>query len=397
MKLPRTFALTFVLALLSSTGPLSLDMYLPSLPDIGRSLEASTLQVQLTISSYLFGSAVGQIFYGPISDRFGRRPLLLAALLLYALATVGCAAAQSIGALVALRFVQAIGVAGVMVLARAMVRDIYSGAHAGRELSQMGAITGFVPVIAPVIGGALQIWFGWRASFVLLLLFAGVMGSIVAARLPETLRHRTKTPFSLREMSALYRSVAAHQGFLANLAILTVGLAGLFAWLSGASIVMQSAIYGLSPFAFGATLATGSVGYILATLVAARTVIRFGLDRTVGIGTAGMALGGLMMAAVVGLASPHVSWFVGAMMLYFAGLGFAVPASRAGALTPFRDRAATAAAVMGFTQQMGAAIAATVVGFYLGHSAWPVASVVAVMGCMSFLIWLATRKVRVAR
>jgi MFS transporter, DHA1 family, multidrug resistance protein len=159
----------------------------------------------------------------------------------------------------------------------------------------------------------------------------------------------------------------------------------------------QSAIYGLSPLAFGATLAIGSAGYILATLVAARTVVRFGLDRTVGVGSAGMALGGSIMAAITGLASPHLSWFVGAMMLYFAGLGFAVPASRAGALTPFRDRAAPAASVMGFTQQMGAAIAATVVGFYLGHSAWPIASVVAVMGCMSFLIWLATRRIRAAR
>jgi MFS transporter, DHA1 family, multidrug resistance protein len=246
MKLPRRSALTFLLALLSSTGPLSLDMYLPSLPDIGRSLEASTLQVQLTISSYLFGSAIGQIFYGPISDRYGRRSPLLAALLLSAFATFGCAAAQSIGTLVALRFVQAIGVAGVMVMARAMVRDIYSGAHASRELSMMGAVSGFVPVIAPVIGGALQIWFGWRASFALLVLFGAVMGLLVASRLPETLRHRTKMPFSLLEMSAVYRSVAAHQGFLANLAILTVGLAGLFAWLSGTPIVMQSAIYGLS-------------------------------------------------------------------------------------------------------------------------------------------------------
>ena len=131
MLRPGTFALTLLLSLLTALGPLSMDMYLPSLPDIGRTLNAPTLQVQLTISSYLFGFAVGQIFYGPVSDRFGRRPILLAALVLYALATIGCALAQSIGALIGLRFLQAVGGAGAIVLARAVVRDIYSGTRAG--------------------------------------------------------------------------------------------------------------------------------------------------------------------------------------------------------------------------------------------------------------------------
>jgi MFS transporter, DHA1 family, multidrug resistance protein len=394
MKRHRTLALTLFLSFLSTLGPLSLDMYLPSLPDIGRSLQASTLQVQLTISSYLFGSAIGQIFYGPISDRFGRRPVLLASLVFYAVVTIGCAAAPSIGALIALRFIQGIAVVGAMVLARAMVRDFSSGVRAGRELSLMASITGVAPIAAPVIGGSLQIWFGWRANFVLLVLFAGVIGSVAALRLPETLRHPIKTPFSFVAMTALYRSVAMHRGFLSHVTILTLGIAGLFAWLSGAPIVMQSALYGLSPFVFGANLAISSAGYVLGTLIAARAMVRFGLDFMIGIGTAGMALGGLSMAAVVAFALPHVLWLVAAMTLYLTGLGLAVAATRAGALTPFRDRAATAASEMGLAQQTGAAVAATGVGFYLGHSAWPVASVVAAMGCLSFVTWLFTRRIR---
>jgi DHA1 family bicyclomycin/chloramphenicol resistance-like MFS transporter len=399
MKRPRTFALTLFLSFLSTLGPLSLDMYLPSLPDIGRNLQASTLQVQMTISSYLFGSAVGQIVYGAVSDRLGRRPVLLTALVFYAVVTIGCAAAPSIGALIALRFVQGVAVVGAMVLARAMVRDISSGVRAGRALSLIASITGFAPVIAPVIGGSLQIWFGWRANFVVLVLFASAIGSMAALRLPETLRHPIKTPFSLAGMAALYRSVAMHRGFLAHLAILTLGIAGLFAWLSGAPIVMQSPLYGLSPFAFGVTLALASAGNVLGTLVAARVVIWLGLDRLIGIGTATMACGGLAMALVVVLALPQVLWLVGAMTLYLTGFGLAVAAIRAGALTPFRDRAATAASEMGFSQQAGAAVAATAVGFYLGHghSAWPVAAIVAVMGCLSFVIWLLTRRVRAAR
>src|SRR5260370_18694666 len=243
--------------------------------DSGRTRMARVLECKLRISGSLLVLAAGQIFSGPLSDRLGRRPVLLAALVRYALATIGCAAAQSIGGLIALRFLQAVGGAGAIVLARAVVRDIYSGVRAGRELSLMGAITGVAPIIAPVIGGGLQIWFGWRATFVLLVIIAAIIGATAARLLPETLPDPIKTPFSLRATSELYRSVAVHHGFLANLAILTVVFVGLFAWFPGAPVVMQSAIYGLSPFVFGVTFAVGAAGYVLGTFIAARRVLRF--------------------------------------------------------------------------------------------------------------------------
>jgi len=394
MLSPNTFALTLLLSFLTALGPLSMDMYLPSLPDIGRALDAPTAQVQLTISSYLFGFAIGQIFYGPVSDRYGRRPVLLAALVLYGAGSIGCALTQSIGALTAMRFVQALGGAGSIVLARAVVRDLYSGARAGRELSLMGSITAFAPIVAPVIGGVLQTLFGWRSSFVLLVIFAAVSWIAAARLLPETLRERTAGPFSLAAMGALYRSVLAHRGFLTHLGILTASFVGLFAWISGASIVMQGASYGLSPVVFGVTFAVGTLGYVIGTTIAARMVMRAGLDRTIGIGTMALATGGLAMAAVVALGLTHVGWLVGAMMIYLTGLGLALPQAMAGAMTPFPDRAGTASSLMGFAQQSTAAIAAAVIGLYLGRSAWPVAGVVAAMGCLSLLIWASTRHMR---
>ena len=396
MLRPDTFALTLLLSLLTALGPLSMDMYLPSLPEIGRTLHAPVLDVQLTISSYLFGFAVGQIFYGPISDRIGRKPVLLAALVLYAVATIGCAMAQSIDRLIALRFLQSLGGAGAIVLARAVVRDLYSGARASRELSLMGSITAFAPIVAPMIGGVLQTAFGWRATFVLLVIFAGIAGSAAARLLPETLRQRTPGPFSPAAMGALYRSVLVHRGFLANLGILTTTFVGLFAWVSGAPIVMQGSSYGLSPLLFGVTFAMAAAGYMLGTFIAARIVMRIGIDRTMGIGCVILAAGGLIMAAVVALHLANVVWFVAAMTIYLAGLGFALPAAMAGALTPFPDRAGTASSLMGFTQQSAAAIAAAAIGFYLGRSAWPVAGVVATMGCVALAIWALTRKVRAA-
>jgi len=394
MLSPNTFALTLLLSFLTALGPLSMDMYLPSLPDIGRALDAPTAQVQLTISSYLFGFAIGQIFYGPVSDRYGRRPVLLAALVLYGAGSIGCALTQSIGALTAMRFVQALGGAGSIVLARAVVRDLNSGARAGRELSLMGSITAFAPIVAPVIGGVLQTLFGWRSSFILLVIFAAVSWIAAARLLPETLRERTAGPFSLAAMGALYRSVLAHRGFLTHLGILTASFVGLFAWISGASIVMQGASYGLSPVVFGVTFAVGTLGYVIGTTIAARMVMRAGLDHTIGIGTMALAAGGLAMAAVVALGLTHVGWLVGAMMIYLTGLGLALPQAMAGAMTPFPDRAGTASSLMGFAQQSTAAIAAAAIGLYLGRSAWPVAGVVAAMGCLSLLIWASTRHMR---
>jgi DHA1 family bicyclomycin/chloramphenicol resistance-like MFS transporter len=394
MLTPGTFALTLLLSLLTALGPLSVDMYLPSLPAIARTLHAPIFDVQLTISSYLFGFAVGQIFYGPISDRIGRKPVLLTALVLYGFASIGCALAQSVDGLIALRFVQALGGAGVIVLARAVVRDIYSGAQASRELSLMGAITAFAPVIAPTIGGILQTAFGWRATFVLLVIFSAIAGAAATWLLPETLRHRATEPFSFAKMVALYPSVLAHRGFLANLGILTTTFVGLFAWVSGAPIVMQGTLYGLSPLAFGVTFAMGAAGYMLGTFIASHIVMRIGIDRTMGIGCVTLAAGGSIMVAVVALHFANVIWFVGSMMIYLAGLGLALPAAMAGALTPFHDRAGTASSLMGFTQQSAAAIAAGAIGLYLGQSAWPVAAVVASMGCVALVIWMTTRKAR---
>jgi MFS transporter, DHA1 family, multidrug resistance protein len=395
MLRPGTFALTLLLSLLTALGPLTMDMYLPSLPAIGQALDASTVQVQLTISSYLIGFACGQIVYGPVSDRLGRRPVILAALALYAVATVVCAVAQSIHVLIAVRFVQALGGAGCIVLARAAVRDLYSGVRAGRELSLMGSITAFAPIVAPAIGGVLQDSFGWRATFYVLVVFALFAAATAARLLPETLRQRAAGPFSLATMGTLYRSVLSHKGFLANLGILVTSFIGLFAWISGAPFVMQG-LYGLTPIVFGATYASGAAGYMIGAFGASRIVMRFGLDRTVGIGTVIMAIGGLAMAVAIALKLAHVGWLVGTMTIYLAGMGFALPQTQAGALTPFPDRAGTASSLLGFAQQGSAAITAAAIGFYLGHSAWPVAGTIAVVGCLSLVIWALTRRVRAA-
>jgi DHA1 family bicyclomycin/chloramphenicol resistance-like MFS transporter len=157
MLRPDTIALTAVLALLVAFGPVATDMYVPSMPEIGRLLDASTAEVQLTLSSYLIGFAIGQSFYGPISDRYGRKPVLLIALLIFCGASAACAGAPSIEWLIVARILQALGGSGTIVLARAIVRDLYAAERAGRELSRMGAIMSIAPVLAPLLGSLVQV------------------------------------------------------------------------------------------------------------------------------------------------------------------------------------------------------------------------------------------------
>jgi MFS transporter, DHA1 family, multidrug resistance protein len=393
MLQPGTFGLTLLLAMLTALGPLSMDMYLPSLPDIAHVLGAPVARTQLTISSYLIGFAVGQMIYGPLSDRYGRRPVLLAAVALYLASTLACAAAQSVDLLIVARLLQGISGSGAIVLARAIVRDVYSGVQAARELSLMGSISATAPIVAPMIGGVLQAGFGWRANFICMSV-GGLIALLVAARLlPETLRPNNRaSSLSFFSMVRGYGAVARHRGFLVYLGIITTTYAGLFAWVSGASVVLQG-VYGLSAVTFGFTFALGAAGYMLGAMLATRLVVRLGLDRTIGVGVVVIAAGGLSLALAVATGVPGL-WLVAAMALYLAGVGLAMPQAMAGALTPFPDRAGTAASLMGLVQQAMAAIIAAVIGAYLVQSAWPVTGVVVAMGCLTFLLWVLTRGMR---
>src|SRR6185312_3224749 len=346
MLRPGTFALTALLAALTAVGPLSTDMYLPSLPDIARQLHASTSEVQLTISSYLIGFACGQIVYGPISDRRGRKPVLIAAVALFTAATLACALSTSIEMLIAARTAQALGGSGAVVLTRAIVRDLYSGARAGRELSVIGSVMALAPVVAPIAGGALQTAFGWRSIFVLLVV-AGAAGiAAVWMLLPETLQRRETQ--AATSMLASYRVVASNRVCRAYLALGTFSYAGLFAWISVASF-----------------------GYLTGTTAAARTVTRVGLNGVLGIGSVVLAVGGLLGCVSIALGLTSALSVVIPVAIFLAGFGMVLPQSIAGAITPFPERAGAAFSLFGFVQQTAAAICGAVVVALLGKTAWP--------------------------
>jgi DHA1 family bicyclomycin/chloramphenicol resistance-like MFS transporter len=388
MLRPDTFALTALLALLTAIGPLSMDLYLPALPAISAALGASNAAAALTVSFYLIGFAAGQVAYGPLSDRRGRKPVMFAAMLIYCVATAACAFAPTIEALIAARFLQAFGSSGAIVLSRAVVRDLYEGPRAGRELSLMAMIMGLAPIVAPVIGSGLQAAFGWRACFVFLVLAGVAAAAAVHWLLPETLRRREHTSSS--GLLASIGVVARNKSALAYVGIIAGGYGGLFAFISGSPFVLQS-VYALDPVGYAVAFAVASVGYIGGSWLAAKLVTRIGIDRTIGWGVLCFAVASAAMIAATALAPGAVAGFVAPMTLYLFGLGLAMPQALAGALQPFPERAGAASSLIGCVQQSVAASTGALVAHALGATAWPLVIGIAVPGTAALAIWAMTR------
>jgi DHA1 family bicyclomycin/chloramphenicol resistance-like MFS transporter len=391
---PDTIALTAVLALLTSLGPLSTDMYLPSLPEIGRVFAVDTVAVQLTLSLFLAGFAAGQVLYGPVADRYGRKPVLLAGLCLYIVASLVCALAPSVETLIAARFFQAFGASGPIVLARTIVRDLYEGPRAGRELSRMGTVMGLVPALAPILGGVSETVYGWRASFFASGAAGLLLGIVVLLGLPETLRSRSPAMLSPLGILRGYRVLLGNGTYRLFMSLSALAYAGLFCFISGSSFVLQRA-YGLSELMFGFAFSFVVLGYVSGTVLAQRIVGRRGILGTVRVGVACLALGGVFML-IGGIAGPHSPFeILVPMAVYTCGVGLTMPQSMAGAMGPFPDRAGAASSFLGLVQMSAAAV----VGIGLGHAleVTPLAlpASVAVLGLGAFLTFsLAVRSGR---
>ncbi|WP_224313457.1 multidrug effflux MFS transporter [Microvirga puerhi] len=393
MLKPDTLALTILLALLTSLGPLSTDMYLPALPSIAVELGASTGQAQLTLSAFLLGFAAGQFFYGPISDRVGRKPMLLFGLGLFTLASLVCAVAPSIETLIAARFLQALGASGPIVLARAIVRDFYEGPRAGRELSRMGTIMGVVPALAPVIGGLVTQAGGWRMNFIVTILGGAALAAAVVWRLPEPIRQKSPHPISFPAILRGFRSLLRHPAYRIYVALAMLTYGGLFAFISGSSFVLQE-IYGLGQLPYAFSFGFMVIGYIAGTSLAQRLVGPRGLDGTIRIGVTCLAAGGLLMLVLVAIGIGSFMAITGPMAIYALGVGLTMPQAMASALMPFPERAGAASSLLGICQMTFAAILGIVLGQNLGASALPLPLTIAATGTLALLLFSATGRAR---
>jgi DHA1 family bicyclomycin/chloramphenicol resistance-like MFS transporter len=352
---PRARVAMLALGLLSAFGPLSLDLYLPSLPRIATDLSASDAAVQLTLSASLAGLAIGQLVVGPLSDRVGRRRPLLVGLAGFTLLSVWCALAPTIQALIAARIGQGLCGAAGLVIARAIVRDAYPDSRIAHVFSVLMLINGLAPVLAPLIGGGLLNWVSWRGLFWALATISLAIGAITLAALPETLPPPQRHTGGLRAAAAAARHVGRDRQFVAATAILALASAALFTYISMSSFVLQTD-FGLSPSQFSAVFAANSIGIVLGGHLSSRASHRLTSSAVLGIGLTVMATATavLLIAALCGLG---LSVLLPPLFVAVAAIGVVMPNATTLALLRHGRSAGTASALLGATQYLTGALA----------------------------------------
>lgn len=368
---------TFVLGGLTATPPLAMDMYLPSLPEVTRSLHAPAATVQLTLTACLAGMALGQLVVGPMSDRWGRRRPLLSGLAVYLLATALCAVAPNVETLVAFRLAQGLAGAAGIVIARAVVRDLYDGDAMARFFSTLMLISGLAPIVAPLIGGQILRVTDWRGVFVVLTAVGAALAALVWLRLPETL------PPAARNGGGVGEALRTMRGLLADLPFTGYTLAGgfafaaLFAYISASPFVVQE-IYGASPQTFSLLFGLNSVGLMIAGQINGKVLVgRVSLDKVLATGLALIVLAAtallLMTTGVFG--EVGLVPIAGALFVLMSAMGLTLPNAQSLALLRTRQAAGSASALLGTTSFLVGAVASPLVGVAGEHTAVPMALV----------------------
>lgn len=379
IALPAPRILLGLIAASMMLQPLSTDLYLASLPHLASYFDASPALVQQTLSGFVIAFGTAQLVVGPLSDRYGRRPVLLAGLAVYVGASVACAFAPTMSALIAGRIVQALGACSAVLIARALVRDAYAPAQGAHVLSQVSSLLAAAPILGPILGGYLQVAFGWRAAFVALTVFATVLGLALWRLLGETNLHKDPGALKIAGLAANYGRVLRSPTFWAYAAPGALSYGSIFVFISGSSVVLIR-VLGVPTQYYGYCFAFGVVGYLSGTIVCRRLLKRFGVERTLGWGALGSAAAGLLFAALILAGLHHWTTVVGAQFLVMFAHGINFPCAQTGAVAPFPRQAGAAAGLLGFMMMACAFAIGTWVGASFDGTVYPLAFTSAAVG-----------------
>ena len=372
-----SYRLALILGALTAMGPLAIDMYLPALPAIARDLGAPEASVQVSLAVYFAGIAIGQVFYGPASDRLGRKPILYVGLAVFIVACVGCAFVRRVEALIAFRFVQALGGCAPLVIPRAVVRDYFDERGSVRMLSMLTLVMGLAPILAPSIGGQLLVTFGWRSIFWLLAGYGAVWLVAVALFLPESLPPEARTRRPIGAILGTYLALLRDRAYMGY--VLTGGFvfAGLLTYISGSPFVFIE-LFGVAPERYGLYFGSNAIGLIAASQVNRYWAARAGPRHVIALV--------LPMAVVAGIALVVNAWtgfggFFGILLPLFCFIachGFTFPNTTALAMAPHGRVAGSASALLGTVQFLVGAAAGTLVGALGNGTPVPFAAIIAV-------------------
>jgi DHA1 family bicyclomycin/chloramphenicol resistance-like MFS transporter len=389
--------LAIILGILSAFGPLSIDMYLPGLPAIARDFGVETAAVQQTLSAFFIGLAVGQLIYGPLSDRWGRRRPLLFGCALYAVACLGCFVAPSLGGLILLRLAMALGACAGMVVTRSVVRDLFDQRESARMYSMLVLVMGLAPILAPLAGGQILLIWGWRAIFLVLSAFGVLCFLLVLFGLQESLPLERRVRHNLPTVLRRYGGLLADGRFMGYTVAGGLASAAMFAYISGSPFVFIE-LNGVPPEQFGLLFGINALG-----LIAASQLNRWLLERYTGgqILFSALTVTAASSLLLAGAAATGIGGFAGLLVLLFfciASTGLVGPNATAGAMAPYAHQAGSASALLGAVQFGLGAAASTLVGLLFNGTALPMAATIALCGVGAFLAlqFLVLRPLRAA-
>jgi DHA1 family bicyclomycin/chloramphenicol resistance-like MFS transporter len=381
-----------ILSALMSFASISTDLYLPALPAMGESLHADAGSVELTISGYLIGFSIGQLFWGPIGDRYGRRLPITLGLLLFIVGSAGCALSTSVPMMIGWRLVQAVGACANVVLSRAMVRDLYVGHQAARMLSVLMTVMAIAPLIGPSVGGLILHVASWHAIF-WLLVGVGLATLWALNVLPETLPPERRNPQSILSAFLGYGQLLRQPRLLSYAGVGGSFYGGMFAYVAGTPVAYISHHH-VSPQSYGLLFALGIVGIMIANQINARLVRRFGIDRLIRFGAA--------LAASSGAVAAFNAWhdwgglwgLVGPLFFFASATGFIVANAIVGALDCYPEKAGSVSALIGAIQYGTGIIGSACVGFFANGTALPMSLTIACFSLGSLLFALGPSRTR---
>ena len=384
-----------ILGALSAFGPLAIDFYLPGFPAMATAFATDETQIQLTLAVYFLGLSIGQLIYGPIADRYGRRIPLLVGVGLFTLASLACALAPSLEWLIGARFVQALGGCAGMVLSRAIVSDKCDAVGAAKVFSQLMLVMGLAPILAPMLGGLLVNLYGWQSIFIVLTIFSALAALAVALGLPESLPDNVpRQPLSgaLRQYGRLLKD----REFLGHALTGGIAMAGMFAYIAGSPFVFIK-LYDVPAEHYGWLFGSNAAGFILVAQINARLLANRGpaflLARTIWIYLAA----GVVLLGVSALHTQQLWPLLIPLFVCIASLGCIIPNASACAMSGQGARAGSASAMLGCLQFSVAAGAASLVGVLHNGTAMPMAMVITLCGVLAVVLAMATRRVYTAR
>ncbi|WP_424628133.1 multidrug effflux MFS transporter [Bradyrhizobium sp. SYSU BS000235] len=382
-----------VLGLLSAIGPFAIDMYLPALPTITADLGASTAATQMTLMVFFVAFGVCQIVYGPLSDMVGRKPPLFFGIVVFALGSIGCSLSSDINWLIFFRFVQGLGAAAVMVIPRAIIRDLHTGVDATRLMSLVMLVFSVSPILAPLTGSALIVPFGWRAVFVAVTIAAILSFALVAFVLPETRPPEERVQVSVRSVLDGFGELLRDWRFLGLTFIGGFGMASFFAFLASSSFIYIGH-FGLTPTQYSFAFSLNAIGFIGASQFSAYLSSRFGIARVISVAVTCYAAMSVALFAVIVSGVDNLAVLIAMLFLAFAWLGLVIPSTMVLSLEDHGPIAGMASALGGTLQMINGAVMIVIASVFFNGTALPMVTTIAACAVAAFVLTRLTLRPR---